>query len=99
MRQLPLVLVLAALAATVLGCSGAETRRASRVSVLVAKAAVVGVCLALVAYNVVAVVMAALRSVPGAETIDQELSLYYVTNDIARGPRPGRRAGDADRVP
>jgi hypothetical protein len=37
----------------------------------------------LVAYNMVAVVMAALRSVHGAETIDQELSLYYVANDIA----------------
>jgi len=28
--------------------------------------------------------MAALRSVHGAETIDQELSLYYVANDIAQ---------------
>jgi IS4 transposase len=48
------------------------------------KAALFGFCLALVAYNVVAVVMAALRSVHGAETIDQELSLYYVANDIAQ---------------
>ena len=31
-----------------------------------------------------AVVMAALRSVHGAEIIDQELSLYYVANDIAQ---------------
>lgn len=48
------------------------------------KAALFGFCLALVAYNLLAVVMAALRSVHGAETIDQELSLYYVANDIAQ---------------
>jgi IS4 transposase len=48
------------------------------------KAALFGFCLALVAYNMVAVVMAALRSVHGAETIDQELSLYYIANDIAQ---------------
>src|SRR6201993_300590 len=48
------------------------------------KAAVFGFCLALVAYNMLAVVMAALRSVHGAETIDEERSLYYVANDIAQ---------------
>jgi hypothetical protein len=48
------------------------------------KAALFGFCLALVAYNMLAVVMAALRSVHGAKTIDQELSLYYVANDIAQ---------------
>jgi len=32
----------------------------------------------------IAVVMAALRSVHGAEAIDQELSLFYVANDIAQ---------------
>ena len=48
------------------------------------KAALFGFCLALVAYNMLAVVMAALRSVHGTETIDQELSLYYVANDIAQ---------------
>jgi IS4 transposase len=48
------------------------------------KAALFGFCLALVAYNMVAVVMAALRSVQGAETIDQALSLYSVANDIAQ---------------
>ena len=31
-----------------------------------------------------AMVLAALRSVHGAETIDQELSLYYVANEIAQ---------------
>jgi len=48
------------------------------------KAALFGFCLALVAYNMVAVVMAALRSVHGAQTIDQDLSLYYAANDIAQ---------------
>ena len=48
------------------------------------KAALFGFCLALVAYNMLAVVLAALRSVHGAETIDQEVSLYYVANDIAQ---------------
>src|SRR2546426_611521 len=48
------------------------------------KAALFGFCLALVAYNMVAVVMAAVRSVHGAETIDQALSLSYVANDIAQ---------------
>jgi hypothetical protein len=47
------------------------------------KAALFGFCLALVAYNMLAVVLAALRGVHGAEPIDQELSLYYVANDIA----------------
>jgi hypothetical protein len=48
------------------------------------KAALFGFCLALVAYNMLAVVMAALRSVPGANTRDQELSLYDVANNIAQ---------------
>lgn len=48
------------------------------------KAALFGFCLALVAYNMLAVVMAALRSVHSADTIDQTLSLYYVAHDIAQ---------------
>jgi len=47
------------------------------------KAALFGFCLALVAYNMLAVVMAALRSVHG-DTIDQELSLYSVAHEIAQ---------------
>jgi hypothetical protein len=47
------------------------------------KAALVGLCLAWVAYNMVAVVIAAWRSVHGPETIDQALSLYDVVTDIA----------------
>ena len=48
------------------------------------KAALFGFCLALGAYNMLAVVMAALRSVHGAESMAQELSLYYSAHDIAQ---------------
>lgn len=47
------------------------------------KAALFGFCLALVAYNVFAVVLAALRGVHGESTVEEEVSLYYVANDIA----------------
>ena len=46
------------------------------------KAALCGFCLALVAYNLLAVVLAALRSVHGEEPVDQEVSLYYSANEI-----------------
>ena len=46
------------------------------------KAALFGFCLALVAYNLLAVVVAALRSVHGEETVNQEVSLYYIANEI-----------------
>ena len=42
-----------------------------------------GFCLALVAYNLLAVVLAALRSVHGEETVDEEVSLYYIANEIS----------------
>jgi hypothetical protein len=48
------------------------------------KAALFGFCLALVAYNMLAVVLAALRRVHGANTIDQALSLSYGANDSAQ---------------
>jgi Transposase DDE domain len=48
------------------------------------KAALFGFCLALVAYNMLAVVLAALRGVHGAQSIDEDLSLYYGANDIAQ---------------
>lgn len=35
------------------------------------------------AYNLLAVVLAALRGVHGEETVDEEVSLYYIANDIA----------------
>jgi hypothetical protein len=47
------------------------------------KAALFGFCLALVAYNLLAVVLAALRGVHGEEIVDQEVSLYYIANEIA----------------
>lgn len=47
------------------------------------KAALFGFCLALVAYNVLAVVLAALRGVHGEDTVDQEVSLYYLANELA----------------
>lgn len=46
-------------------------------------AALFGFCLALVAYNLLAVVLAALRSVHGEKTVDQEVSLYYIANEIS----------------
>ena len=46
------------------------------------KAALFGFCLALVAYNLLAVVLAALRGVHSEETVDEEVSLYYIANEI-----------------
>jgi len=47
------------------------------------KAALFGFCLALVAYNLLAVVLAALRGVHGQEKVDEEVSLYYIANDLS----------------
>jgi len=47
------------------------------------KAALFGFCLALVAYNLLAVVLAALRGVHGQESVDEKVSLYYIANDIS----------------
>jgi IS4 transposase len=47
------------------------------------KAALFGLCLALVAYNVFAVVLAGLRGVYGERTVEEDVSLFYVANDIA----------------
>jgi hypothetical protein len=47
------------------------------------RAALFGFCLALVAYNLLAVVLAALRSVHGEETVEEEISLYYIANEIS----------------
>lgn len=47
------------------------------------KAALFGFCLALVAYNALAVVWAALRRVHGASTVDQEVSGYYIAHEVA----------------
>jgi IS4 transposase len=47
------------------------------------KAALFGFCLALVAYNTLAVGLAAFRGVHGENTVDEEVSLSYVANEIA----------------
>ena len=47
------------------------------------KAALFGFSIALIAYNVMSVVKAALRSVYGAETIEREVSGYYVADEIS----------------
>jgi Transposase DDE domain len=47
------------------------------------KAALFGFCTGLAAYNVWSVIKAALRSVHGAETIEANLSGYYVADEIA----------------
>ena len=48
------------------------------------KAALFGFCVALVAYNVLAVVKAALRSVHGEHKIANELSGYYLAGHVER---------------
>jgi hypothetical protein len=47
------------------------------------KAALFGLCLALVAYNFLAVVLAALRGVHGEEKVGEEVSLYSIAHDIS----------------
>jgi hypothetical protein len=47
------------------------------------KAALFGFCLALVAYHLLAVVLAALRGVHGQARVDAEVSLYYIANEIS----------------
>lgn len=46
------------------------------------KAALFAFCVALVSYNVLSVVLAALRSVHGIEKIEQEVSSYYLADEI-----------------
>jgi hypothetical protein len=48
------------------------------------KAALFGFCVALVAYNVLAVVKAALRSVYGEDTVTHEVSGYYLAGHLQR---------------
>jgi hypothetical protein len=48
------------------------------------KAALFGFCVALVAYNVVAVVKGALRAAHGAEYVEEQLSMYYLTVEVAQ---------------
>src|SRR5215468_2025622 len=48
------------------------------------KAALFGFCLALLAYNAVAVLKAALRAVHGGKQIQQAISMYYLALEIAQ---------------
>jgi IS4 transposase len=61
------------------------------------RAALFGFCLALVAYNVVSLVKGAMRAAWGREFVEEEVSLYYLTLEVARvatgmmmaiGPQP-----------
>ncbi len=46
------------------------------------KAALLGFCVALVGFNILATVRSALRSVHGAETVDKEVSSYHVMCEV-----------------
>lgn len=48
------------------------------------KAALFGFCVAVVAYNVVALVKGALRAAHGAQYVDEQLSMYYLTLEVAQ---------------
>jgi len=48
------------------------------------KAALFGFCLALLAYHAVSVIKAALRSVHGAQTVERNLSGYYLSLELAQ---------------
>ncbi|NJL51430.1 MAG: transposase [Hydrococcus sp. SU_1_0] len=47
------------------------------------QAALFAFCVALVAYNILSVVLAALRSIHGVEKIEQEVSSYYLVDEIS----------------
>jgi IS4 transposase len=47
------------------------------------RAALFGFCMALVSYNMLSVVLAALRAVHGAETVQENVSFYYVCDEVA----------------
>jgi hypothetical protein len=48
------------------------------------KAALFSFASALVAFNVLSVAMAALRAAHGAEKVEEEVSIYYIANEVAR---------------
>ena len=52
------------------------------------KAALFGFCTACVAYNAVAVVKAAIRAAQGRKYVEEQLSMYYLTLEVAQMP-PG----------
>jgi len=60
------------------------------------QAALFGFCVALIAYNVLAVVKAALRCVHGEEKIRNEVSGYYIAGEISRTHEGMQVAIDSD---
>lgn len=61
------------------------------------KAALFGFCMACVAYNAVSVVKAAIRAARGKQYVEEELSMYYLTLEVAQvtaGMRIAVPAGD-----
>ncbi len=48
------------------------------------KAALLGFCVALLAYNVVSMVKGAIRAVWGKRFVEEELSMYYLTLEVSR---------------
>jgi hypothetical protein len=60
------------------------------------RAALFGFCVALVCYNVLSVVLAALRAVHGAETVENKLSFYYLCDEVA-GTYRGLEIAIADK--
>src|SRR5712691_3798557 len=48
------------------------------------RAALLGFCLACVAYNAVSLVKAAIRAIEGPEFVEGKLSMYYLTLEVAR---------------
>jgi hypothetical protein len=51
------------------------------------RAALFGFCMALVCYNVLSVILAALRAVHGEETVREQLSFYYLCDEVAHTHR------------
>jgi len=47
------------------------------------RAALFAFCIALIAYNVMSVIMAALRSVHGVDVVEQQVSGYYIANELS----------------
>ena len=60
------------------------------------RAALFGFCMALVCYNVLSVVLATLRAAHGTETVQEEVSLYYLCDEVA-GTHRGLEIAVADR--
>lgn len=48
------------------------------------RAALFGFCLSLIAYNLLSVVKAAMRSIHGEEQVEEEVSGYYIAGEISR---------------